>query len=248
MKRNKLSIHPIAALALAVVLVAGLASPAYAYRGSDDSATTTVTTATTTESENESETESESQTDDSTVSGTDKSAVRKELDQRKQAEIEKRKSEAEAKVAEKQEAVKTKLESKKLEVCQKRESKVQDIMERVNEHGTKQLAVFDKIATRTQDFYVAKGYTIANYDELVTAVSSTKAAAEAQVAATKSISVDFNCESENPLGTAAAFKASVEAQKTAMKAYKTAVKNLIVGVKSAAVAQPSTETSTGETN
>ena len=83
---------------------------------------------------------------------------------------------------------------------------------------------------------------------IVAAVTATRQSAEAQVGATAQLGQAFTCGSEDPLGTAAAFKASLEMQKTAMKAYKTAVKNLIVGVKSAAIADADTTDTTESTD
>lgn len=217
------------AVVLSTIFVLALATPVFAVE-SDDSTTDST-------SEVENEDESEDSTDDSVTTTNDR---RNDVADQKKAEIAKRRAEAQAAVAEKREEVKTRLESKQLEKCQQREKNVQKIMNRINELGDKQLGVFEKISTRTQDFYAAKGYTLANYTDLVGAVDSAQLAAEAQVAATNSFGTDFDCAGENPLGTANAFKASLGTQKAAMKTYKTAIKDLIVGVKSAATADTTT--------
>lgn len=130
-------------------------------------------------------------------------------------------------------SAKTRLADAKLKACQNRERTITKILSRISDRGTKQLEVFNKIAERTKEFYVTKGKTLSNYDDLVAEVDAKKAAAEAAVEAIKSSSIEFACDGEDPKGTASMFKESLKAEIAALKNYKTAVKNLIVGVKSA---------------
>lgn len=139
------------------------------------------------------------------------------------------KSDRQAAAAEKREA---RLADAKLKVCEKREQKINNIMARTVDRATKQIAVFDKIATRTKDFYTSKGRTVANYDALVAAVDTAKQKAETDLATMKTTAT-FDCSSTDPKGSAAAFKTNLKLVIADLKAYKTAVKNLIVGVKSA---------------
>lgn len=137
-----------------------------------------------------------------------------------------------AKAEERLQLKEARLDAIKLKVCQKRETHINNTMDRVATRGEKQLDVFNKIATRTETFYTTKGKTLSNYDALVADVNAKKAAAEAAVAAVKSDSVTFKCDGIDPKGSAANFKSSLKTEIAALKAYKTAVKNLIVGVKS----------------
>jgi cell division protein FtsB len=130
-------------------------------------------------------------------------------------------------------AAQTRLEDKKLQICQKREAALKRKMENLSDRGTNHIAVFDKIAEKTRTFYTEKGRTVANYDELSTAVDTAKAAAVAAVEETKTAGADFTCDSEDPKGSVEAFKTSLKAQIVALKEYRTVVKDLIVGVKSA---------------
>lgn len=133
-----------------------------------------------------------------------------------------------------------KLEGNKLEACQNRERVISNIMARVNDRGSKQLAVFDKISERVQAFYKAKGYTLTNYDELVTAVNAKRTEAQAAVQTMAQNGTVFDCGSDDPKGTVNQFKERAQAQIGALGEYKTAVKNLIVGVKTAATATETT--------
>lgn len=140
----------------------------------------------------------------------------------------------------KREAVQARLTDVRLKVCQNREKRIDSLVNRINERGTKQLEVFTRIADRTQAFYVDAGETLDTYGALVDDVNAKKVAAEQAVTSTD---VTFDCEGENPKGVIEELKAARLAQNEALKAYKTSVKNLIVGVKSV---QATTETSEGD--
>jgi hypothetical protein len=117
--------------------------------------------------------------------------------------------------------------------CESRKDKIVSILHRRSERGTAQIGVFDKIADRTEDFYVQKAYELDNYEALLSAMSSAKNDAEDAVAATKSAADSFSCETADLKSAGAALKETLNAQNDAIKDYKTAVKNLIVAVKSA---------------
>lgn len=129
-------------------------------------------------------------------------------------------------------AAKTRLADAKLKACQNREKAITNIMARIANRGQKQVTLFDKIANRTEAFYVDKGRTLSTYDALVADVAAKKADAQAAVDATKATSVEFKCDGTDPKGVASTFKQQLKTQNDALKDYKTAVKNLIVGVKS----------------
>lgn len=173
-----------------------------------------------------------------TISDEKKAEIEKKQKER-QAEVEKKKqereSELEAKKKEletKREEVKEKFTEKRLEACQKKEERINSSMQKIAERRAKQLEVFNKIADRTMAFYDEKGLALSNYDALVADVNAKRANAEAEIASLKESTVDFNCESDDPLKVSEAFKVAREGVVSAMKDYKTSVKNLIVGVKS----------------
>ncbi|MEX1995371.1 MAG: hypothetical protein WD887_01175 [Candidatus Saccharimonadales bacterium] len=153
-----------------------------------------------------------------------------QLRENAQATANERKEAVKAEVEERREAAKTRLEAAKLRACQNREKAIQNIMARINDRGEKHIVLFTKIADRVKAFYVDKGLTADNYDELVAQVEVKKAAAEAAVASLQSSDVQFKCDSEDPKGTALVFKDLLKQEIDALKAYRTAVKNLIVAV------------------
>lgn len=115
-------------------------------------------------------------------------------------------------------------------------------MARIADRGEKHLDVFTKISDRTQEFYVAKNLSVANYDELVANVEEKKASAEAQVELVRTTSTEFTCDGVNPTGVASLFKDDMQAQIAALKDYRTAVKDLIVGIRAVAEAEETDET------
>jgi len=125
------------------------------------------------------------------------------------------------------------LNAVKLKVCEHRKAKITSIMNRSVLRAERQLALFTRIAERVKTFYVDKGYTLANYDELVAAVDAAKADAEANLETFKTLS-EFECDADDPKGSIEAFKLAVASVRQDLKDYRTSVKNLIVGVKSAA--------------
>ncbi len=127
---------------------------------------------------------------------------------------------------------KEKLKEDKLKICQEREDHINDSMSRAASRGQEKINLFTVIAERTEAFYALKGKVLAGYDDLVTALNSKKAAAQAAVDTVKAGSDDFKCDSDNPKAAANLFKIDVHAMNDALKDYRTAVKNLIVGVKS----------------
>ncbi|MBC7746493.1 hypothetical protein H7Y40_00740 [Pedobacter sp.] len=138
--------------------------------------------------------------------------------------------------------VTARLTETKLKVCKNREKSITNIMSRMSDRGTKQLAVFTKISDRAQAFYTEKGEVLSNYSELVAIVIATKSDADMAVANTKAASTTFNCDEIAPKSMVDSFKESLKVQNTALKSYKTAIKNLIVGIKSV-----QSDASTGDT-
>jgi hypothetical protein len=123
------------------------------------------------------------------------------------------------------------LDAAKQRVCEQRKNNIEAIMARTIARAERHLKLFDGIANRVKDFYVDKGLSVENYDELVAAVTSAQAKAEADLQTLKT--QNFDCDSDDPKGQAEAFKLAHQTVLQDLKDYRTAVKNLIVAVKSA---------------
>lgn len=147
------------------------------------------------------------------------------------AEIEDRKAEAEARREAAQTAAAEKRNEAKLKACEKRSEKITNIMDRIVDRSEKHVALFNTIATRTQEFYVNNGYELDNYDELVENVELARADALDHLEVLRAEN-NFSCEMDDPKVFVAAFKDALKTQIESLKEYRTAVKDLIVGVKS----------------
>ncbi len=209
-----------------VLMLAGPALPVAAMGSSSDHV---ASTSTATESETKvSTTSSTTDTPETSTDPTDNSQTKSDT----------KKAAAKAKGAE-----------AKLKACQNHEKVVTNIMSRISDRGQKQIDLFTKIATRTEDFYVSKGKTLSNYGALVADVNAKEAAAQAEVTAIANTTTTFTCDGTNDKAKVTEFKDSLKAEISALKDYKTAVKNLIVGIKSVqsttADTTVKTDTSTG---
>lgn len=167
---------------------------------------------------------------------TEREAERAKKQAEHQAEIDARKAEIEKKAEERR----AKLDANKLEACKKKEASINSAMKKITEQRAKQADVFNKIADRTMAFYDEKNLTVANYDTLVKSVTDKRAAVDAEIANIKKSTIDFKCDSTDPLKVSDTFKSAREGLMTAMKDYKTSVKDLIVAVKQAAEKTDST--------
>ncbi|MDB5161385.1 MAG: hypothetical protein JWO96_765 [Candidatus Saccharibacteria bacterium] len=127
----------------------------------------------------------------------------------------------------------TKLDSNHLKNCKEREGDINSRLQRIAKRSQNQLDLFATIATRTETFYTDHKLSLSNYDTLVGAVNTQKAAAQAAVNQVKSDSVGFKCDGTDPKGALSTFKTDLKSETTALKNYRTAVKNLITGVRSA---------------
>lgn len=127
-------------------------------------------------------------------------------------------------------AAKEKSTAAKTAACEKRKAGIEARTAKVQLRAERQIAVFDKIAARVKAFAEEHDRKPANYEELVAAVETARAAA-VEGAAEMEVTQAIDC-AVNPKGDITAFKASLKKEIAALKAYKTSIKNLIVGVKS----------------
>lgn len=123
------------------------------------------------------------------------------------------------------------LDGKRLEVCQKREAKINSLLQKSLENGKQHLALFQSIESGVKDFYVKKNLNSDQYDTAVATANEKEATA---VAAIESMGAQtFSCQSTDGSNPGSLIKAAMEARHNAMKEYRTAIKNLIQVVKKA---------------
>jgi hypothetical protein len=124
------------------------------------------------------------------------------------------------------------LETAKLKICQNRETEIKNTLARISDRGAKRIDTFNKIVIRVEEFYIAKGNILDNYDELAAVVDTNKMIVQDAINDLPLASSNFTCTSDNPRSVITEFKNKNLSLNSALKNYKTSIKNLIVGVKS----------------
>lgn len=151
------------------------------------------------------------------------------LREEQKVQIEARKAELKAKLEAAKEARMNKLEGKRLEICEKRQTKVNNILARGTEQSRKHLGVFQKIEEKVKQFYVDKNLSAEGYDAAVTNADEKEAAAVAAIEA--STETTFDCATTDGAKPGDAVRELMKTRHEALKAYRTAVKDLILVVK-----------------
>lgn len=179
----------------------------------------------------------ESADDASTTTSTTSQEELKRKAEERMAEAKQRaaemKAEAEARKAERQAKAAEKLSETKQRICQRRETIINNIMDRMNSRGEKHFELISKISTRVQEYKNSKNLEVANYDQLLAAVEASKTAAQTALDTVGQVQADFKCDGTDPKGAASSFKENMKTQNEALKAYRDAVKDLLVAVKQA---------------
>lgn len=182
-----------------------------------------------TETNRQSHTEDDQSATDDQSSNTEK--TRTEMNDQHEQSIETHKTELKDRVEAMKENRTEKLETKRLEVCQKRQSKINNIGSKSTEQNKKQLAVFQKIEANVEQFYVNKNLSAEGYDAAVAAANEKEAIAVASVEA--SAEVTFDCTTTDGAKPGSAIKELMTSRHDALRNYRTAIKDLIVIVKKA---------------
>ncbi len=146
--------------------------------------------------------------------------------------IEEKKQEITQRVTQQKAVAKERLDAAKRKACERYSKNIVAMMGRITDRRQAQVDHISDVASKTEAFYARKGYVLSNYHALTDDVAAKKAAAEAALAATKSVS-QFDCNSEGPKAQLQTFR---DARTTAIQAindYRQSVKALIQGVKAA---------------
>ncbi len=224
---------------LVALLAVGSASPAFARRGSDDNQMK-VSRYDEDESENESENEQEVETESEDVSDDSKVRTREQLNLR----IVEKRTELERKFEARKEKRKEKLEGKRFELCEKREDRINRLLQSSAENVQKKLVVFQRIEQGVKTFYENKNLSAVGYDSAVNMVDEAEAAAIAAIDAMSNVS--FECDDADGSNPGVIISTAARARHDALKEYKTAVRELIVVVKQALQASNASEDATKE--
>lgn len=219
---------------LVFMLAVGMASPTFARRGGDrDRSNETSQSSDDSDSndtEDETEVEDENEVDEDEVE-TESHHSREDRLQRFNERIAERRNKLEQKFEERKAKRQEKLEGKRLDICEKRETRINELLQSSAEHAKKKLAVFQRIEEGVKNFYVEKDLNADGYDAAVTNADEKEAAAIAAIDAMAGIS--FSCDEADGSNPGAVISEAAHARHDALREYKQAVRQLIVVVKKA---------------
>lgn len=204
---------------LTAIVTVGIAAPAYAREGTDDTSSGTGTVVKTTES---TDTTTTTKTDDTNTSST-------ELRDR----IEARKTELEDKLKQKLDDRKEKLEGRRLARCQNRETAINNLIDKSAALGKERLARIQAIENGVKAFYEKQQLSSTEYDAALQAADEKQAAA---VAALEVVDTEtFSCDQVDGANPSDTIKTTNVAKRTALKDYRDSVQQLIKVVRQAFV-------------
>ena len=162
--------------------------------------------------------------------------------------IDERKAEAMIKVEEKRESATVKSTEARTAACEKRQTKIVSAMSRISTQASKHVETFDKIYKRVQGFYAKGQLTVANYDELNTAVTEAQANATLEASVLSELNVEIDCENPDVAGTVAAYRDNTTTAKEALKTYRSTLVELISSLKAEAANKNSNTTEDTDSN
>ena len=216
----------------ALILFSGMAlaaSPVYAERGGPGASDDTVLSAS---------------SDDSTTGTQTETEVKNHA----RDLVEQFRIQAQDKVAQKKAQVKEQTQEHRQQACEARKSNLTKRMTNAVSQAERHKAVFDKIYTRVQDFYVNKNLNVSDYDSLKAKVDSAQAAAAASIEALKTTDVSVDCASSTVAQSVSTFQTAVGDSRDSLKAYRAALVDLINSLKGASTSTTKTDQNTNTAN
>lgn len=167
------------------------------------------------------------------------STTTESTDSSRSEQVQTRRAELQQKLQELKAQNKTRLNDARKKVCETRQDKINGIIQKRSEQGTKHLDVFKKIADRVQEFVKTKDLTIENYDDLVAAINDKETAVQAAIDSNSAVT--FECATAVGDHPGEVPRASIDAVRDALKDYRTVIKDLIVNVKASAASTTSAD-------
>lgn len=126
-------------------------------------------------------------------------------------------------------------EEAKTNSCDVRMKAVQMRSSQLTKRAKNMEDVFAKIASRVEEFYVSKGLSVSNYQTLVDAIATKKAAVDSALTEAQNAASSFSCTDTSTAKTQVqAYRVAMQKVISALKDYRTSIKNLIVAVRTAA--------------
>lgn len=217
--RNYLTTGAIGLGVFALILSSFAIVPAYARGGDDDE--NEDDSSKVEDSEHGTEIETEDESNDDSTSSHRGSSERKLLVEEKRKELNDR-------LKVKAEKVREKLSGKRLELCEKRETRINTVLQNSQKRAAKVLAHLQNVESRVREYYTDKKLTVENYDALSSAIDSKEAAAVAAIDVVGS--TKFSCSDDDATKPGLLIKTAVQAEHAALKSYRDAIHDLIVAI------------------
>lgn len=128
------------------------------------------------------------------------------------------------------ELAKARLTDAKLKLC---ESKSKNILKRsgqMEELVARMEAKFTSIADGVKAYYLRKGFTLANYAELVTAIDAKEQTLDSALVVAKADTTSFSCTGENPAEQVKKYHTDMQSVLAALEEYRKSIKDLISAI------------------
>jgi len=146
--------------------------------------------------------------------------------------VEAKTAELRQKSEEQETELRQKLDDKKKQICEKQQSSINTVMDNMDKRRQNAFEHISKVSDAVQAFYVKKQLHVDNYNDLIAAIATAKAAADSAMKGQLSVP-QLDCTSDHPRVDVQTFKDKRKASINANGAYRDAVKNLITAVKAA---------------
>jgi archaellum component FlaC len=132
------------------------------------------------------------------------------------------------------------------DVCERRKEVLSNVMPRLSQGATSVKKSMDTVYERVVGFYESGQLTVANYDELVSAVEVAKANSEASIQAVNEFEFELDCENSSVGEQLDGFRSAVSAAREELKVYKSTLVELISSMRAEAASSTDESTETSE--
>lgn len=145
----------------------------------------------------------------------------------------------------KQQKTSTKTAEVRKKQCEAHKQGLINKFSRITANSQKIKTHIDSVLTKTQAYQQANGVAVADYESLVAAAETAKAAAADSIVALQAVTPTLDCNNTSTASDVATFKAATQDTRDKLKAYRTAVKTIL---KTLHQAKPATNENTEGSN
>jgi len=118
--------------------------------------------------------------------------------------------------------------------CSSRSTIINNLMARIIDRGSKQLAVLDKTYSELRDYYETSGAAITDYGTKIDSITTKQTEAQVSVQSLTQYGSSLDCSGSDPKGQLNVFLETTQIEYDKLKIYKDAVSELLSSIKLAA--------------